>query len=91
MGPFLQMAFLAILGGAFFWTPASFSQDYFEPISPQAKKEELAYLSAVSVFSIDDIRSGIGIIWEHGMSSWAYWTIEMEKTYQKESQNLPHY
>lgn len=88
MGSFLRAAFTTtILSGVFLWTPISYSQEYFYSVSSQAKREEMAYLASVNVFSIQDIRDAIGVIWEHGMSSWAYWTLEMEKTYQGNPQN----
>lgn len=54
--------------------------DYDEELTAQVK---LQYDTVIDVLPLDDMRTAIGGVWQHGLSPAQYWTADMEKTYMK--------
>lgn len=65
-----------------FFSPNSYALplDYDEPLSPLVKLE---YDDVVDVISLDDMRTAMSGVWQHGLNPKLYWTDEMERTYLK--------
>lgn len=55
--------------------------DFNEELSAPAK---LQYDTVIDVIPLDDMRSVMNGVWQHGLNPKAYWTDLMEKTYQKD-------
>lgn len=54
--------------------------DYEEELTIETK---LQYDAVIDVLPLDDMRTAMSGVWQHGLNPKAYWTDEMEKTYLK--------
>ena len=54
--------------------------EYEEELSPQVKLE---YNTVVDVFPIEEMRSAMNSVWQHGLNPKSYWTDGMESRFQR--------
>ncbi|MGZ3803690.1 MAG: L,D-transpeptidase family protein [Pseudobdellovibrionaceae bacterium] len=83
MRPFRQLAFLPVLVVSCLSIQPLHSQEVSEPQAVSQKKGSLKYDTVIDVFSLEDIRSAISRVGEHGLVPSVYWSEDLERRYQK--------